>query len=991
MQLRDVSMLLNDKKRSLNDVYLELQIAAEDVYGPNTVVIMEVGSFFEVYGVDNEQETIGKPKEIADILNLQLTRRNKAIPENSRDNPLLAGFPTQTFDRYISRLVQEQIYTIVIVRQRGTPPKIERYIDRILSPGIHFDYQKHDQGVYVATLLVDEHSEQTSIGAAVVDVSTGDTIVFEAHSRSEDPTYALDEAYAFFQTYAIAEYLLVPLCDTIDIDMIKQYLQLQGDSVVHIRDKRASIIFQNELFSRMYEVDSFLSPIEFFNLETLPMASEALAITFDFIIEHDEDALQSFHPPTIHTQTKQLYLGNNPLHQLQIISHDPHEMTVLSYLDNTTTSIGKRLLKERLLHPIVDSTQLQIRYDMVELVKPHIDQLRGLLKQVYDIARIERRLAVGRLHPLEINFLRDTLLATQHIHTLLAEKTPQQAPNVEAADIARTLDQLERTFDFNQTQKVLQGNICTSVFVPGVHPQIDSYVATLATKEAHLETIAQTLARAIAQVTGKTLDEELAYIHTRQLDKEGHYFSLTKSRFSVAQSVIAEQFVSLDEEVFACKDFSYKVQKSNVKVSGTIIDQISDSIVTTQQKLIGLVKEVYQEELQHLHQLCKETLRSVQAYVAAVDVAVSTARVAQEYHLVQPVILPQQAEHSERILELVEVRHPLVERLEAYGLYVPNTVALGDSDGLTVQSVFQQEAIADVRGALVYGINSSGKSSLMKSIGIAVIMAQAGFYVAATSMRFTLCHELFTRIVAQDNFSKGLSSFGVEMMELKNIFNRATQNSLILGDEISHGTETYSAIAIVSAAITRLVEIGALFMFTTHLHQLKDIAQVQSLPSVKSVHLAVHYDGDDDVLYFDRTLQAGSGSSIYGLEFAQSLHIDKNFLQTALEIRKELTGDYTELERLAKQQQSLYNKDVLMTVCLVCGEKAHETHHIQPQQLADSHGFIGHMHKDHKFNLLPICEECHDKIHRHELVVEGFIMTNKGPKLQIRSDKQPRI
>jgi DNA mismatch repair protein MutS len=266
----------------------------------------------------------------------------------------------------------------------------------------------------------------------------------------------------------------------------------------------------------------------------------------------------------------------------------------------------------------------------------------------------------------------------------------------------------------------------------------------------------------------------------------------------------------------------------------------------------------------------------------------------------------------------------------------------------------------------------------MKSIGVAVMLAQSGFFVPATSMRFSVFSEVFTRILAQDNFEKGLSSFAVEMMELKNIFNRCSTKSLILGDEISHGTETLSALSIVSATIEHLVEKGTLFIFTTHLHQLCNLGRIQRLKEVVSVHLEVSYDAAQDKLLFERKLQAGSGSSIYGLEFAQSLHIDPEFMKRAQTIRKELAKDYEELELLTKKQRSKYHKELYLTSCAICKGIVEDTHHIRPQETADADGNIGHFHKNHKYNLLPLCKDCHNKVHDAKLLIRGFIMTSQG-------------
>ncbi|HAC70576.1 MAG TPA: DNA mismatch repair protein, partial [Arcobacter skirrowii] len=248
----------------------------------------------------------------------------------------------------------------------------------------------------------------------------------------------------------------------------------------------------------------------------------------------------------------------------------------------------------------------------------------------------------------------------------------------------------------------------------------------------------------------------------------------------------------------------------------------------------------------------------------------------------------------------------IIEANEDYGVYVPNDILLGElsytsKDNLENLIYKNSNPINlqnnKMHGILLFGINSSGKSSLMKAIGISVILAQAGFFVPCKSMRFSIFDSIFTRISGADNIAKGLSSFAVEMMDLKNIFNRANKKSLILGDEISHSTETLSGLSIVASSILKLAKLEALFVFATHLHQLPTIPEIEKLKNIICLHLAVMYVDDEDKLIFNRKLNYGSGSSIYGLEFAKSLHMDREFLSVANDIRKRLADDYTKVER----------------------------------------------------------------------------------------------
>lgn len=191
MSTEEIGALLSDKSKLLSEIYFELQAACEAKYGPDTLVIIEVGSFFEVYEVNNEEMKIGKAKEVAEFLNIQLTRKNKTILENSIQNPLLAGVPTVSIERYHSRLVQSKKYTIVLVRQQGEVPHIRRYISNIISPGTNFDYIAEASENYIASLLIDQNNGVYSVGYSAIDVGTGKTLINEIHGTREDKTYCL--------------------------------------------------------------------------------------------------------------------------------------------------------------------------------------------------------------------------------------------------------------------------------------------------------------------------------------------------------------------------------------------------------------------------------------------------------------------------------------------------------------------------------------------------------------------------------------------------------------------------------------------------------------------------------------------------------------------------------------------------------------------------------------------------------------------------------
>ena len=326
-----ITEILSQKKKLLTEVYFDLQLHFEEKYGKDALVLMEIGTFFEVYEVNNDEMKVGKAKEIAELLNIQLTRKSKAVLENSVSNPLLAGVPAVSLDRYLARLIATKKYTIIVVKQKGEMPSIKRYVSNIISPGTNFEYLSEPSENNIVSLIVDENAGIYSVGYAAIDVSTGKTICNEIHSTRDDKTYALDEAFNLLQTYTTSEVIITLDNKEIDREWLIHYLEL---SSMHysVNSKRFKISFQNELFTRIFEINSFLSAIEFLDLERHPYTTEALSVLIDFIIEHDESIIEKMNRPLFLGSNRYMYIGNNAMEQLSVISRDSSDITLLILL-----------------------------------------------------------------------------------------------------------------------------------------------------------------------------------------------------------------------------------------------------------------------------------------------------------------------------------------------------------------------------------------------------------------------------------------------------------------------------------------------------------------------------------------------------------------------------------------------------------------------------------------------------------------------------------
>jgi len=852
-------------------------------------------------------------------------------------------------------------------------PHVKRYVANIISPGTNFEYLSEPTENNIVSLLIDENAGIYSVGYAAIDVSTGKTICNEIHSTRDDKTYALDEAFNLLQTYTTSEVIVTLESSRIDTEWLVHYLEL-GAMHYTLNTKRFKIAFQNELFTRIFEINSFLSAIEFLDLERHPYTSEALAVLIDFIIEHDESIIEKMNRPQFLGNSRYMYIGNNAMEQLSVISRDPSEMTLLDLIDKTSTAFGKRLLKERLLNPICDKALLEERYDLVEKLMPSIDRFETHLKQIYDLERIARRIKLRKLHPVELTYI---AMSLESILKLL-EDAAANGLEIEARladETQEMLTVLEETFELDICARFRIEQINDNIFKSGVYPAIDTIVKRQQEEVDKMEQVAEHV-ESLFEKDKLFSASETRYTTVNYLESEGYYLNLTKNRFAMIEKSLKDSFVTIDGTHHFFKDFQFKHLKNAVKVQAPLFEEVTRNYETAQVKLVSLVKQRYIESLDLLEKRFSLLLERLISFIANVDVAISTAKCAKRMNLSRPII------EEGNFYEAIGLRHPIIEANDERGIYVPNDVYLGHNNGTAHNHITLNASNGeDVLGVLLYGINSSGKSSLMKSIGLSVVLAQAGFYVPAVELRFGMYDKLFTRIVSKDNLYKGLSTFSVEMMELKNIFNRADARSLILGDEISQGTETESALAIVSSAILKLISLNATFIFATHLHQLGSIPQLKALKHLIFLHLGIKYDESSDTLIYNRVLQLGQGDSLYGLEFAKSLHMDKEFLRMAQEIRESLNHSGSEVKKLRRQKSSKYNKALYLTKCALCEENVEDVHHIHQQQHATDSGHIDHFHKNHKYNLIPLCKKHHQMVHEGKIIISGFVMTDAGLKL----------
>ena len=430
----------------------------------------------------------------------------------------------------------------------------------------------------------------------------------------------------------------------------------------------------------------------------------------------------------------------------------------------------------------------------------------------------------------------------------------------------------------------------------------------------------------------------------------GYFLQITQHRFNIFKR--NSNYSNLNQ--ITTKKIS--ASNTNVRIFFPDFSKTNENIILLKSKIKEKCTEIYKTFCKDLFEKYENKFNEIIKQIEIIDYSSTNAYNSILYKYSKPIL----DNNEKSYIDIKQIRHPVIEIINEDIKYIANDITLG---------------INDMDGILLYGMNSSGKSSLMKSIGLAVIMAQSGMYVSCSEMKYSPYNKIFSRIPGGDDIFKGQSTFVGEISEIRNILKSADDKTLVIGDELCSGTETNSATSIVAAGILDLIKKGSSFIFATHLHELSDMNRIKELSNLSIKHLSVKYNNTDNSLIFDRELKDGPGESIYGLEVCRSLDLDNDFVNLANTIRQEILGT----ENLLKYKKSKYNSKVIMDKCNICKkEDATETHHIRFQRDADENGFIDHFHKNKKFNLVGLCEGCHDRIHNGELEINEAILTSNG-------------
>jgi DNA mismatch repair protein MutS len=959
---------------SITEQYLHYHNKYKKQYGIKSLVLMQVGSFYEMYATETDGPNL---KEIGDLINTVCTRKDKSIKEVSLSNPYLVGFPMVATEKFVSILIRNG-YTLIMVDQVTDPPEPKREVTNIYSPSTYIGSTNVVDTNYATCIYVEyekqkNNSELLCVGLSSIDISTGKVLIDEGISTCIDINLGFDTITRFLTVSNPKEIFLVINGDGkySDKDIISK---LEVDErIVKIKkfdEKYLKINYQNEYLSNIYRNKLNISIIEHLDLEKLNYARVSLIMLIDFIRNYSAKLIEGLSEPEIKIDCKHMILGNNAAYQMSIIDNDSYNYmngikfkSLYDVVNNAQTGMGKRFIKTILLNPLIDSKKINEYYNLTEEInlKGVQDKYKNLLRNIIDIEKFKRRMNMNLLQPFELNEFNDTIYnIVEIINTVQKDEISIKFNKDLKKNCEKFNNEIKKIFNQNELKKNTL-DIKSNLFNKNINEDIDKLAKAYLSEHNFLNDIKIQFDKILLSLQKKKSDIEFTKISSTP--SEGYFITISKIRFDVLKKHYKKTNDKIKTDTDDINFDNLKIKELKTAVKIFVENQNEYDINEVETKLLKIVKEQYLYNIKYIHNEYQNFFIELISFITKLDYVNSNAITSKLYNYVKPKL----STSKTNFIKASKLRHPIVERIIDYE-YVPHNINLND----------------ELNGMLIYGLNSSGKSVLMKGIGLNLIMAQCGMFVSCENFEYTIYNSIYTRITGNDNIFRGQSSFTLEMTELNTILKRADTKTLIIGDEICRGTENISGNAIVASTIIHLAKIKSTFIFTTHLHELIQLNKIRELKNVKAFHLSVDYDSKNDILIYDRILKEGSGDKVYGVLVAKYIIDDKEFIENTLEIKNELTNSFSSM---ISGKKSRYNSDIFVYKCENCGRSAEngemeflQTHHINFQSKCKD-GFSvekPHIKTNSPANLVVICEKCHNDLHLNKIDIKGKVLSSKG-------------
>lgn len=787
------------------------------------ILFFRLGDFYEMFFDD----ALKASKE----LEITLTKRECGQKEKAP----MCGVPYHAADSYISKLI-EKGYKVAICEQLEDPATakgiVKRDVIRVITPGTITYSSALDEKTnnYLASVFMDDKG----VGISYVDISTGELYTTEFKGNIKNNSIALlDELGKIVPSEIIVNSIVYEnerLKKTIE-NKINPYIEKYKDENINYKSSSESIMkyfnkksmdFCKDINEKMHSVIS-------------------TGILLDYLQDTQKMTTNHINNISYYSIDNYMALDLNTRINLEInetIRGKEKKGSLIWLLDKTSTAMGGRLLKRWLEQPLLNIKDIEYRLDIIETFTDDIilmDEIKGYLKDIYDLERIMAKIAYGNCNGRDLICLKNSIEVFPKLKQRLMSTS-----NSKLVELGKSIDPLKDLYVLIN-DSIVDDPPITIKDGGIIKPDFNSEISELRDISTHGKEWLANLEDTEKQKTGiKTLKIGYNKIF-------GYYIDVTKSYLNlVPEYYMRKQTLSNSERYI-----TPELKEMEAKILGA-----EEKLIELEYKVFIKVRDMIKNEM--------ERVQMVSKIIAKIDGLNSLSQVAYNNNYVRPEL------NNDGILEIKNGRHPVVEKMLKEVMFVPNDTYLNRDKQ---------------RVLIITGPNMAGKSTYMRQVAIITLMAQVGSFVPAEYANIGVVDRIFTRIGASDNLSQGESTFMVEMNEVSNIIQNATKDSLIILDEVGRGTSTFDGLSIAWSVIEYIANnIKAKTLFATHYHELTKLEE--DMEGVVNYNILVEEKGEE--IIFLRKIVRGSTDRSYGIEVARLAGINNSIIKRAREILKSI-------------------------------------------------------------------------------------------------------
>lgn len=758
----------------------------------------------------------------------------------SNDKPIeMAGVPFHAVDNYLAKLVKLG-HSVAICEQTEDPKDAKGPVKREVVRIIT------PGTVTEESLLNSNHNnylsaifrDKLNFGLAYLDITSSDFYIFETADSSE--------LYAALARLEPKEILIT--------EKDKSFIFDEKLSIQFKFTTRAQWDFNPKEAQGVLKDQFKVQSLKAFNCENHPTALTAASAIIRYLQETQKRSLPHIQSLKIDKNTDQIMLDQTTQRNLELIKNTQgsEDKTLLSVTDQTKTVLGKRLLKRWITNPINNKQIIAKRHEIIDALldgQTYI-QMTQILQQISDIERISTRITIGNATPRDLKALRQSLNVLPEIHAQL--KSKQILPIKELSENINLYPELTALLSAAIIEEPPMTIRDGGVIAEGFDTELDE-----------LREISQNASNFLLEFERK--ERETTKIPTLSVGfnkVHGFYIEISKAQSDKAPTHYTRRQTLKNAERYITEE----------------LKQFEDKVLSSKERALQREKMLYQKLLEKISSFYQKLQISAKA-IAEIDILNNFA----ERSIALNLIKPQFSEQS--ILELKQARHPVIETIQK-SPFMPNDLKFDQS----------------MRMMIITGPNMGGKSTYMRQTALIAIMAYIGSYVPCESALIGPIDRIFTRVGASDDLTSGRSTFMVEMTETANILHYATENSLILLDEIGRGTSTFDGLSIAWATAEYLSQIKSMTLFATHYFELTELEN--HYPNINNYHLSASLHKDE--LIFLHTVKKGATNKSYGIAVAKLAGIPKTVIDNAQKLLKRF-----ELQN-KRNDNNLFQEDIFI-------------------------------------------------------------------------------